>query len=167
MGEEIYGVATIFNFSVKDQFIIWGKYTIAVNSISVFSTGVSTKYAKEKKERGAFGKAVKLFGEIFITAAQMADEDTPDMIETVGTALDIYGSESDLPCMNFVLSNGVTMEITFTDLMTFRDSVKAVRQMLADSAKQQGIKVQGTDIIVNSPEFNEKIYFIEGGKDEN
>ncbi len=30
MGEEIYGVATIFNFSVKDQFIIWGKYTVAV-----------------------------------------------------------------------------------------------------------------------------------------
>lgn len=94
------------------------------------------------EEIGAFGKAVKLFGELFITATQIADEDTSDMIETVETALDIYGSESDLPCMNFVLSNGVTMEITFTDLMTFRDNVKAVRQAIADSAKQQGMMLK-------------------------
>lgn len=164
MGEKIYGLANILNFSVKDQFIIWEKYTIAINSISVFSTGVSTNYTKEKKEKNAFGKTVKLFGAIFTTVAQIADEDAPDKIETLETAWNLYGSESDLPCMNLVLSNGVTMEITFTDLMTFRDNVKAVRQKLAESAKQQELKVQGTDIVVNAAEFNGDSYFIEGGK---
>ncbi len=165
MEEHIFGLGNILNFRVNDQFIIWENYTIAVSSISVFSTGTSTKYSKKVKERSGFGKAMKTFGAVTATLLQMFDEDIPDRVETLGAALDLYGSETDLPCINLTLSNGVTLEITFVDLILYRENVKAIRQALVDSAKQSALEVSGKDVIVEGADFYGETHFIEGGKE--
>lgn len=164
MDEHIFGLGNILNFRVKDQFIIWENYTIAVSSISVFSTGTSTKYSKKVKERSGFGKAIKTLGAFTTTFFQMFEEDTPDRIETLGAALELYGSETNLPCINLTLSNGVTLEITFADLILYRENVKAIRQALAESAKLSALEVHGKDVIVDKPDFYGEIKFIEGGE---
>lgn len=161
MSELIYGLANILNFRVEDQLIKWGNYTIAINSISVFSTGISTNYTRTPKKESGFHKTMSLLGSILVTAAQMAEEDFPDQMETLGTALDLYQNGTNLPCMNLTLVSGVTMEITFTDLMSFRDNVKIVRQALADSTKKKDLEMHGNDIIVENADFYGEAHFIE------
>ncbi|MCM1296993.1 MAG: hypothetical protein NC311_15755 [Muribaculaceae bacterium] len=158
MSNFIYGKANLINFTVSDHFIKWESYTIAIDSISVFSTGVSTQYVKKSKEKGGFGKALDVITSMFITFAEIADEDA-NTAETLNAALKFCGGE-DLPCINLVLSGGITMEITFTDLMSYCESVKSVRNAFEKNAKQKGLEVHAEEFVLNEAEFNGETLFL-------
>lgn len=169
MEEQIYGIGNILNFSVQEKFIRWEEYEISIDSISVFSTGVSTNFHKKPKERGTLSKILFAGSAILSTAMQMSDEDTfSEIADTLIASMNLYGNDTDLPCMNLHLSNGMTFEITFTDLLTYRDKVKAVKNALNDNTKTTIIETIVTDseISVTESEFNGEQFFIEE-KEEN
>ena len=167
MEEQIYGIGNILNFSVQEKFIRWKEYEISIDSISVFSTGVSTKFHKKPKERGKLSKILSTGSAIFSTAIQMIDEDTAyERLDTLKASLNLYGNDTGFPCMNLYLFSGMTFEITFTDLFTYRDKVKAVKNALIDNAKANNTQIYSNKIVVTKSEFNGEQFFIKE-KEEN
>lgn len=167
MKEQIYGIATIFNFNVHEKFILWKEYEIAIDSISVFSTGVSTNYFKKQKERGKFSKFLSASGAMLTTALQMIDEDTAsERLDTLKASLDLYGNDVNLPSMNFCLFNGMTFEITFTDLFTYRNSVKAVKNALINNTNTNNLQVNSNEIVITESKFNGNMLVIENKEEE-
>lgn len=167
MKEQIYGIATIFNFNVHEKFILWKEYEIAIDSISVFSTGVSTKFFKKQKKRGKFSKILSASGAMLTTALQIIDEDTaPERLDTLKTSLNLYGNDVNLPSMNFCLFNGMAFEITFTDLFTYRDSVKAVKSALINNTNANNIQVNSNEIVITKSDFNGNMLIIEKKEDK-
>lgn len=160
MEELITGLANTLNFSVVDQYIMWENYTIAVSNIAVFSTGISTKYHIKNEKKGILHTLAKGVSMIFPLAIMM-DENVPVKRELLESSLHFLINDTDLPCINLELSNGVKMEITFSDMLTFSDSVYSVKKAILDHTKLKNLEMHGTDILIDGANFHEKAFFIE------
>lgn len=149
MENHISGLANYLNFKVDNQIIFWDQHQININHIAIISIGTSKRYTRKPKEHG---RIVKLLNGVFATMSvlgQMANEDSTEWGDTISGAIDLYLSEKDLPCLNLTLINGVTIEITFLDLWTFKDAVIAVKKAYSLSGQFGDMIVDGTDIQIN------------------
>lgn len=90
----------------------------------------------------------------------MMDKNVPVKRELLEASLNFLIDE-DLPCINLELSNGVKMEITFSDMLTFSDSVYSVKKAILDHTKLKNLEMHGTDILIDRANFHEKAFFIE------
>lgn len=150
MENHISGLANCLNFKVNNQIIAWEQYNININSIAVLSIGTSKRYTRKPKERGRIAKLLNGVSATVCLLGQMASEDSTEWGDTLSGAIDLYLSETSLPCLNLILTNGVTVEITFTDLFTFKEAVIAVKEAYFLSGQAGDMIVDGTDIQINT-----------------
>ncbi|MCI8320212.1 MAG: hypothetical protein HFH02_03940 [Dorea sp.] len=161
MENHISGLANYLNFKVDNQIIFWDQYQININRIAMISIGTSKRYTRKPKERGP---AAKLLNGVFATMSvlgQMASEVSTEWGDTISGAIDLYLSEKNLPCLNLTLINGVTVEITFSDLWTFKDAVIAVKEAYSLSGQFGDMIVDGTDIRINGIRIGRDAAFTE------
>lgn len=149
MENHISGLANYLNFKVDNQIISWDQYHINVNCIAMISIGTSKRYTRKPKEHRRITKLLNGVLATISVLGQMASEDSTEWGDTISGAIDLYVSEKDLPCLNLTLINGVTVEITFLDLWTFKDAVIAVKEAYFLSGQSGGVIVDGTDIRIN------------------
>jgi len=159
------GLGNIINFRVRNQQIIWENYHIPVGSVSFYSVGVSTRYVKKPPKGGKFMKILSGAGSLYTVLCQLIDEDREDWLDTLDAYYYLHVDKTSLPCLNLELNNGMKMEITFTDLISFRDSVRAVRDACTQ-AQFDGLKVHGEfiDIDTIKVQGNSSINEINGGR---
>lgn len=143
----ISGLAHILNFEVKDQLIIWNGYNIPVHNISLVSVGVSSTYTKAPQ--GPITKA--LIGAVSAKFAidQMESEDDQNLMDTFRGFYNLCVKEESLPCLNLLLNNGVMLEMTFTDLLSFQISVKDVKEACARYAGIGNIVINGDNVHID------------------
>ncbi len=161
MEKHISGLANPLTFSVADQLITWNNYTIAVGSISTFFTGVSTSYCKNKqKKRGIFYK-LGMGSSMLITLAQMISADASERAKIIDASFAYYFDDEHLPCINLILMNDTTLEITFTDMMTFCEAVSDITKAIVEHTERNNLEMRGTDILVDKANFHGEAFFIE------
>lgn len=143
----ISGLAHVLNFEVKDQLIIWNGYNIPVHNISLVSVGVSSTYTKAPQ--GPITRA--LIGAVSAKFAidQMESEDDKDLMNTFRGFYNLCIKKESLPCLNLQLNNGVVLELTFVDLLSFQISVKNVKKACARYAGIGNIVVNGDNVHVD------------------
>lgn len=143
----ISGLANILNFKVKDQLITWKGYNIPAHNISLVSVGVSSTYSKAPQSlitRAFIGALSALF-----VIDQMESEDDNNLMDTFKGFYNLCIKKEKLPCLNLLLNNGVVLEITFTDLLSFQNSVKNVKAVCAHYAGIGNIVVNGDNVHVD------------------
>lgn len=171
MENYISGLANFLNFTVNGQLITWNGYNILAPNISLFSIGISSTYSKAPN--GPISKAVVGALSVMCIIDQLDSEDVDNLTDTLRAFYNLCIKKERLPCLNLQLNNGVVLEITFTDLWSFRDSVKNIKAVCSHYAGIRSLVVRGGNVQLEQVISNGNTEIIEqnlygltsGGKD--
>lgn len=155
----ISGLANIYNFSVKDQLITWKSYNIPAHNITLVSVGVSSTYSKAPQ--GSITRA--LIGAIsaIYVIDQIENEDDKNLMDMLSGFYNLCIEKEKLPCLNLLLNNGVMLEITFIDILSFWNGVKNVKAACSYYAGINNMVVEGNNIHFGQLTTNGRTQFFE------
>ncbi len=165
MDNFVSGLANILNFSVNGQLITWKGFNIPAHNISLFSVGVSSTYCKAPE--GLIAKTLIGTVSAICMMDQMESDDAENLKETLSAFYNLCITKERLPCLNLLLNNGVVLEITFTDLWLFRNSVKDVKAACSHCAENGNILVTGDSVQLGQITANGDTKFLEQNFYEN
>ncbi len=167
MSANVSGIANAVNFRIENYLVTWEQYTFPVENISMCSTGTSERYERKPKKRSMVGSIFKNLLDISAFIDQFTEDDSPEAMLETAKAYELYGDGNSLPCINLELRNGMTFEITFTDIYTFRAKFKELRKAMSDIAKLRGLSLSGEQVNVGSANVKGTVYVLETKSKDN